>query len=161
MFSRTLLISRVLSFKFSITDVKCRGIANRKEMKMVETVPLAYASYEGTESGPTPPPLLIMHGLFGSKANWNSLSKALHKQTNPQLKIIAVDARNHGDSPHTETHTYDHLAEDIRALVEQLNIKKVSLLGHSMGGRAVMLFALKYVSKQKHLCFSAIYARLI
>ena len=62
------------------------------------------------------------------------------------VKVIAVDARNHGDSPHTAEHTYPHIVEDIKALMENLNIKKASLIGHSMGGRAMMLMALKYVS---------------
>lgn len=115
----------------------------------IDPVNLAYASYESTKStnkDEIQPPLLVNHGLFGSKANWNSLCKVFHQQTSPQRKVIAIDARNHGDSPHTNTHTYEHLAEDIKALYNQLKIKKAALLGHSMGGRTVMLFALKYVS---------------
>lgn len=110
-----------------------------------EAINMAYATYESTTTI-TSSPLLIMHGLFGSKTNWNSLSKALQQKTEPQRKIIAVDARNHGESPHTDSHTYENLSEDIRYFLNQMNIDKVCLLGHSMGGRAVMLFALKYVS---------------
>lgn len=114
----------------------------------VTSVKLAYASYESTSglNEDDPPPLIILHGLFGSKANWNSLCKAYHKRTMPQRKVIAVDARNHGDSPHTRMHTYQHMVEDLRELYHQLRIDKAALLGHSMGGRAVMLLALKYVS---------------
>lgn len=119
--------------------------------KLYESVNLAYASYENTRSVPVseiPPPLLVMHGLFGSKANWNSLCKIFHMKTAPQRKVIAVDARNHGDSPHTKFHSYNHLAEDVKALMSHLRIKRVALLGHSMGGRTLMLFALKYVSRK-------------
>lgn len=113
------------------------------------TINMSFASYESTQtpSGDMPSPLVIMHGLFGSKANWNSLCKALHQKTSPQRKIIAVDARNHGDSPHSTSHTYTDLAEDVKALLHQLHIKKAAALGHSMGGRAMMYFALRYVIK--------------
>lgn len=62
------------------------------------------------------------------------------------MQVIAVDARNHGDSPHSPQHTYEHLVEDIRYLMGHLGIKKASFIGHSMGGRAMMTAALKYVS---------------
>lgn len=114
-----------------------------------EPVNISYATYESTRSyipNEEPAPLIVMHGLFGSRTNWNSHCKAFHQKTVPQRKVIAIDARNHGDSPHTIEHTYQHLVEDLRALLEKLRLKKVALLGHSMGGRTVMLFALKYVS---------------
>lgn len=114
----------------------------------LEPVQLSYATYESTVGLPDGqgPPLIIMHGLFGSKGNWNSLCKVYQQKTNPERKIIAIDARNHGDSPHSQNHTYAHMAADIKALLEHLHLDKVALMGHSMGGRAVMLFALKYVS---------------
>jgi abhydrolase domain-containing protein 11 len=56
-----------------------------------------------------------------------------------------VDARNHGDSPHTTQLTYNHLVEDLRALMIDLAIERATFIGHSMGGRAVMLMALRYV----------------
>ncbi|XP_017782024.1 PREDICTED: protein ABHD11 [Nicrophorus vespilloides] len=110
----------------------------------VEPVKLAFASYEATSGVEGPPPLVIMHGLFGSKGNWNSLCKVYHQKTLPPRKIFAVDARNHGDSPHSSEHTYRHLAEDIKAFMDSFKIKKASLMGHSMGGRAMMLFSLHY-----------------
>ncbi|KAI4454903.1 alpha/beta hydrolase family [Holotrichia oblita] len=115
-----------------------------KDKEKIDPVDLAYASFESTDIGYGPTPVVIMHGLLGSKNNWNSLSKAFHQKTIPQRKIVAVDARNHGDSPHTVHHTYNHLVEDIKQLLERLKIPKACLLGHSMGGRAMMLFALKY-----------------
>ncbi|KAG7208755.1 hypothetical protein KM043_014950 [Ampulex compressa] len=80
-------------------------------------VKLAYASYESTKGTETTPklPVMIMHGLFGSKNNWNSLSKAIHQKT--ERKVITVDARNHGDSPHTAEMTYKHMAEIVEKLV--------------------------------------------
>lgn len=122
---------------------RCLHVTSKKQNQL-EPINMAYASYEITTPVSTSP-LLIMHGLFGSKANWNSLSKALQQKTQPPRKIIAADARNHGDSPHTNHHSYEHLSEDILRFLQQMNIKSASLLGHSMGGRAAMLFALKHV----------------
>ncbi|KAK4877768.1 hypothetical protein RN001_010274 [Aquatica leii] len=112
----------------------------------LEPIDMAFASYESilTYKESPPSPLIIMHGMLGSKTNWNSLCKAFQKRTNPQRKIIAVDARNHGDSPHTAHHTYPHIAEDIKEFLTRQKIQKACLLGHSMGGRAMMYFALKY-----------------
>lgn len=129
--------------RFSYRTVS--GTRRIKDKEKIEPVDLAYASYESTDIGYGATPVVIMHGLLGSKNNWNSLSKAFHQKTIPQRKIVAVDARNHGDSPHTIEHTYDHLVEDIKQLLQRLKISKACLLGHSMGGRAMMLFALKYV----------------
>lgn len=126
-----------------------RNVKPPQTQENYEAVDLAYATYESTRSydpKDAPSPLIIMHGLFGSKANWNSHCKAFHQKTIPQRKVISIDARNHGDSPHTAQHTYQHLVEDLRSLFDKLNVRKAALLGHSMGGRAIMLFALKYVS---------------
>ncbi|XP_022188390.2 protein ABHD11 [Nilaparvata lugens] len=85
-------------------------------------------------------PIVIMHGLFGSKMNWNYVSKEIH--TALQRKVFTVDARNHGDSPHTPDHSYLLLAQDLKAFLQERNIDKAVLIGHSMGGRAVMYFTL-------------------
>lgn len=66
----------------------------------------------------------------------------------PTRKVIAIDARNHGESPHSPSHSYEDLAEDVAHFYRQNNIEKAVVIGHSMGGRAMMAFALKYV------CFS-------
>lgn len=115
------------------------------EASPVKTVDLAYASYETAISEHNGlPPLIILHGLLGSKNVWTSMSKAIHKNTG--RKVIAIDARNHGDSPHSEEHTYRHMAEDVIALMKKLNIPKSSVLGHSMGGRTAMIMALLQVT---------------
>ncbi|XP_035909140.1 protein ABHD11-like [Anopheles stephensi] len=107
-------------------------------------VPLSFTRYENNVSDSNAPPVLVLHGLFGSKSNWNSLAKAFHKNTKPVRKIYAIDARNHGDSPHTDEHSYDHMVEDLVQLYKTLGIQQASIIGHSMGGRAMMLLALKY-----------------
>ncbi|XP_012215498.2 sn-1-specific diacylglycerol lipase ABHD11 [Linepithema humile] len=107
-------------------------------------VKLAYASYEsvnGTEQD-AKQPIMIMHGLFGSKNNWNSLSKAIHQKT--KRKVIAVDARNHGDSPHSSNMSYKDMAEDVIQLLTDLGLERAVLVGHSMGGSAMMYTALNF-----------------
>ncbi|CAO1352826.1 unnamed protein product [Diamesa hyperborea] len=106
------------------------------------SVPLAFTNYENKSS--ESPPLIIMHGLFGSKSNWNSLCKALVLKANPTRKIISIDARNHGDSPHSSLHSYPAMSDDIARFLSDNQIEKASILGHSMGGRAIMYFALNY-----------------
>ncbi|XP_078040021.1 sn-1-specific diacylglycerol lipase ABHD11 isoform X2 [Augochlora pura] len=87
-------------------------------------------------------PIIIMHGLFGSKNNWNMLSKSIHQQTD--RKVIAIDARNHGDSPHSSDMTYKHMAKDVIQLMHDLGLQKSILVGHSMGGSTMMYVALNY-----------------
>ncbi|XP_071447964.1 sn-1-specific diacylglycerol lipase ABHD11-like isoform X1 [Hetaerina americana] len=136
---------------FSTTNLLCASEVAESTGKDVTPVKMAYTSHESTK-GPAEAnslPIIIMHGLLGSRNNWVSLSKALHNLT--LRKIITVDARNHGDSPHNSEMSYHHLAEDVRALMENLNIPKASLIGHSMGGRAMMLAALKYPTLVENL----------
>lgn len=61
------------------------------------------------------------------------------------FKVITVDARNHGDSPHSAEQSYELMAEDIKFLMNDLGVKKASMIGHSMGGRAMMYLAVVYV----------------
>ncbi|XP_013103016.2 protein ABHD11 [Stomoxys calcitrans] len=108
----------------------------------VQPVKMAYNVFQGTNTDDSRPPLIIMHGLFGLKQNWRAVGRALEAKTN--RKIITVDARNHGDSPHTGEHSSIEMAADVVHLMQQLNIDKASIMGHSMGGRTMMYMALKY-----------------
>ncbi|MCA0997740.1 alpha/beta fold hydrolase [Alloyangia pacifica] len=83
------------------------------------------------------PPLVIVHGLFGSARNWGVIAKRL----SDRREVIAVDQRNHGDSPRSESHSYPDMAADIAEVIESLG-GKADVLGHSMGGKAVMVLAL-------------------
>lgn len=88
-------------------------------------------------------PLIVLHGLFGSARNWNAVAKVLSRDR----RIITVDLRNHGDSEHTEAMTYQEMADDIHHLTVELGLATTGLLGHSMGGKAAMAFALSYPGK--------------
>ncbi|WWC87671.1 uncharacterized protein L201_002562 [Kwoniella dendrophila CBS 6074] len=93
---------------------------------------------EVTAKGQT---LVICHGLFGSKQNWRSLAKTFASKLG--MPVYTLDLRNHGTSPHAEPHTYSAMAEDLAHFFKKQNlISGVNLMGHSMGGKAVMAFAL-------------------
>ena len=82
-------------------------------------------------------PLLILHGLFGSSDNWQTLGKRYAEH----FKVYLIDARNHGKSPHSDTFDYPHMAEDLLELIFDEQLMQVNILGHSMGGKTAMYFA--------------------
>ncbi|TFK27848.1 mitochondrial protein [Coprinopsis marcescibilis] len=86
-------------------------------------------------------PLVILHGLFGSKRNWNSLCKAFHRDL-PGRAVYSLDLRNHGSSPHARPMTYAAMAEDVKHFLSSNGLRNVSLLGHSMGAKVAMTVAL-------------------
>ena len=85
-------------------------------------------------------PLLILHGLFGTSDNWQTLARRLSEN----YHVILVDLRNHGRSPHSDQHDYDVMAADVLQLVDALQIPTPAIMGHSMGGKVAMNYALKY-----------------
>lgn len=87
--------------------------------------------------------VVVLHGLLGSKKNWESVSVKIAQEMN--CSVIVADIRNHGESPHAEDHTYKELASDVSKLIEKLAINQATLLGHSMGGRTAMVLALTEV----------------
>ena len=84
-------------------------------------------------------PLLVLHGLFGMLDNWGSFGKEMGEY----FPVHLLDLRNHGKSFHSENMSHDDLAEDILNYMKAHNIEKANLLGHSLGGKAVMQFAIK------------------
>lgn len=83
------------------------------------------------------PPLLIVHGLYGSARNWGVIAKRL----SDARQVITVDLRNHGDSPWDAAHDYPDLAGDLVDTIEEIG-GPVDVAGHSMGGKAAMVLAL-------------------
>ncbi|MFK5957987.1 MAG: alpha/beta fold hydrolase [Lutibacter sp.] len=85
-------------------------------------------------------PLLILHGYFGMSDNWKSLGNQFAKN----YEVHLIDQRNHGRSFHTDEFDYELLVEDLHQYIQQNKLKKINLLGHSMGGKVGMLFAVTY-----------------
>ena len=86
------------------------------------------------------PPVVILHGLFGMLDNWFSFAKAWQDQ----YTIILVDQRNHGRSFHANQMDYALMAQDLHHLLVELGQEEVMVVGHSMGGKTAMQFALSY-----------------
>lgn len=85
-------------------------------------------------------PIIILHGLFGFSDNWQTIAKALSEQH----LVVTPDLRNHGRSPHANSHTYLEMAEDLRAFMEAQWMFSATVMGHSMGGKVAMQLALHY-----------------
>lgn len=88
-------------------------------------------------------PLIILHGLFGQSDNWNTLAKRFGENG---FRVFTIDQRNHGLSPHSEEWTYEAMAHDLKNFITQHQLKSPILLGHSMGGKAVMFFEMMFPS---------------
>ena len=95
---------------------------------------LAYDSYGDDAPGT---PILIVHGLFGSARNWGVIAKRLSKSR----RVVAVDMRNHGDSPRAPRHSYPDMAGDLAEVIDHIGGEAL-VIGHSMGGKAAMVLAL-------------------
>ena len=92
-------------------------------------------NFQETGNGP---PVAILHGLFGSLRNWRSIGAEL----SDQYRVVSIDLRNHGDSPHIGSMSYSAMAADVAMLLRRLSIGDASIIGHSMGGKVAMTLAL-------------------
>ena len=84
------------------------------------------------------PVIILIHGMFGSLSNLGMLARPLVDQ----YRVISVDLRNHGDSPHEQKMDIPAMAADIVELMDDLHIDSATLIGHSLGGKVAMQVAL-------------------
>ena len=101
----------------------------------MNSVLLHYQEY-GEKNGKIP--VVLLHGLLGELNNWQTQAKKLAQHH----YVLSIDLRNHGHSPHLKGMSYRQMAEDVESLLASLNIPKIQLLGHSMGGKVAMTLAL-------------------
>jgi len=85
-------------------------------------------------------PVVILHGLLGLSDNWVTFGRQLASD----FEVFIPDLRNHGQSPHDPVFNFTVLVEDLHELIEDQGLKKVNLIGHSLGGKTAMFFALEY-----------------
>lgn len=85
-------------------------------------------------------PIIILHGLFGMLDNWQTIAKSLAESH----MVYLIDQRNHGKSPHVDSHSYPEMAADLHAFMESNWIYEATIIGHSMGGKTAMQFAMEY-----------------
>ena len=91
--------------------------------------------------------IVLIHGLFGSADNLGLMARSLKDK----YKVISVDLRNHGRSPHSDQFTYREMAQDVLAVIDQLDIERFSLIGHSMGGKVAMAATELAATRINHL----------
>ncbi|MGV6844990.1 MAG: alpha/beta fold hydrolase [Lutibacter sp.] len=85
-------------------------------------------------------PLLILHGYLGMSDNW----KTLGNKFSEFYEVHLIDQRNHGRSFHSDDFDYELLVDDLKNYIDHYHLKSVNLLGHSMGGKVAMLFAVTH-----------------
>jgi len=101
-------------------------------------------AFETVGSGP---PLLVLHGLFGSSSNWRGVARQLAATHT----VHSVDLRNHGASPWADSMDYTEMAADVLQLIDRLGLKQPAVLGHSMGGKTAMALALRHPQRVSRL----------
>ena len=92
-------------------------------------------------------PLILLHGLFGSSDNWYYIAQKLAIK----FHVFALDQRNHGQSPHSMEMDYPSMAGDVAELMAAQHITSAVVLGHSMGGKTAMQFALQFPDRVEKL----------
>jgi len=85
-------------------------------------------------------PLIILHGYLGMGDNWKTLANRLVEN----FEVHLIDQRNHGRSFHSDNFSYDLMVEDLAVYLRHHQLKKIFLLGHSMGGKTGMLFSVNF-----------------
>ena len=100
---------------------------------------------------PTDPTIVLIHGVFGSSDNWFSVSKTIAEHG---YYVLSVDQRNHGQSPRMDTHDYVGMAADLHEFLLDRQLEQPVLLGHSMGGKTVMQYAMDFPNAGQPTDFS-------
>ncbi|PNS15430.1 hypothetical protein CAC42_689 [Sphaceloma murrayae] len=112
-------------------------------------VPLHHDLYPPPPSSPAANPILFLHGLFGSSKNNRTISKILARDLG--RPVYALDLRNHGLSPHSPTHTYTSMAQDVESFLTTHSLQNATLIGHSMGAKVAMTLCLRRVFPVRNL----------
>lgn len=84
-------------------------------------------------------PVVLLHGLFGASSNWRTIQRHLAAAGR---RVIALDLRNHGASPHVAGMGYGLMATDVAETLATLSALPAAVIGHSMGGKTAMMLAL-------------------
>lgn len=101
---------------------------------------------------PGKPAVVLIHGLFGSYENLGMIARSLSEQ----YQVVNVDVRNHGRSGHSADMSYRQMADDLAQTLDALELAQVALLGHSMGGKLAMTFALLHPERVTKLILADI-----
>jgi len=105
----------------------------RKELLSLDFIMSLHANERGHGA-----PVILLHGLFGRSQNFGTLMRRLA----PGFRVVALDLRNHGASPHLRGMSYQAMADDVLETLAGLGVERATVLGHSMGGKVAMMVAL-------------------
>lgn len=105
---------------------------------------------------PGAPVLIILHGLLGASRNWTTIGKSLRDR----FDVHALDLRNHGISPHTNSMRWPELVADLLLYLDTHGLDDVLLMGHSLGGKIAMKFACEYPERLRKLIIVDIAAKV-
>jgi len=92
-------------------------------------------------------PLILLHGFFASSRNWRQIAKQLSEL----YHVYVLDSRNHGSSPHSPEMDYPAMAKDLKFFMDEHDLQTANILGHSMGGKVAMWFALNHPERIQNL----------
>jgi esterase len=92
-------------------------------------------------------PIIIIHGIFGSSDNWLTQAKIL----SPRYHVFSLDLRNHGQSPHDDAFDYPVMVADLLEFINENKLENPIVIGHSMGGKVAMNFAIAHPDKLEKL----------
>ena len=109
---------------------------------------LFFREYPAADPAQSTQTIVILHGLFGSADNWLTQARVL---SNHNYRVYTVDQGNHGQSPHSESFDYPSMVADLAELLTDQNIQNPVILGHSMGGKTAMNFAVAHPDKLSKL----------
>lgn len=115
---------------------------------MEDNISLVFEEYGDSANTP----LIILHGFFASSRNWRQIAKQLADQ----YHVYVLDMRNHGLSPHADNMDYPLMAEDLKYFMDLHQLQTANILGHSMGGKVAMWFALNYPERVQKLLIADI-----
>ncbi|PWC33886.1 alpha/beta fold hydrolase [Azospirillum sp. TSO35-2] len=107
-------------------------------------LPLTYLE-AGEANGGTP--LLVLHGLFGSARNWQTLARRFAESR----RVYALDLRNHGGAPWDDGMSYPEMADDVLRFLDDRGFARATVVGHSMGGKTAMALALAHPERVERL----------
>lgn len=93
------------------------------------------------------PPVLLLHGLFGGARNWGTIQRRLAARH----RVLAMDLRNHGDSPRAEGMAPGRMAADVAETLQARGVGRADVIGHSLGGKVAMALALRHPDRVRRL----------
>ena len=96
---------------------------------------------------------IILHGFLGMGDNWKTHAKNLSEK---EYCVHLVDQRNHGRSFWSDKFDYDVMVNDLLQYLNHHGINQCVVLGHSMGGKTAMAFALNYPDRVQKLIIADI-----